>query len=69
MAECRLNNYLLLHIHKEITDSLDLIAVATEFIDSHVETLSSKLEVNFCVERSLVFINLFVIKVTVSMVI
>ena len=32
MTEKRLNNCLLLHIHKDLTDSLDLISVAKEFI-------------------------------------
>ncbi len=37
MTERRLNNCLLLHVHKEVTDSLDLVAVATEFICMHDE--------------------------------
>ena len=32
MTEKRLNNCLLLHIHKDLTDSIDLISVAKEFI-------------------------------------
>lgn len=32
MTEKRLNNCLLLHVHKDLTDSLDLISVAKEFI-------------------------------------
>ena len=37
MTERRLNHCLLLHIHKELTDSLDLILVAKEFVDLHEE--------------------------------
>ena len=33
MTEKRLNNCLLLHIHKDLTDSLDLISAAKEFIN------------------------------------
>ena len=32
MTEKRLNSCLLLHVHKDLTDSLDLISVAKEFI-------------------------------------
>ena len=34
MTEKRLNNCLLLHIHKDLTDSLDLTSVAMEFIQT-----------------------------------
>ena len=37
MTEKRLNHCLLLHVHKELTDSVDLVAVAKEFIDSYDE--------------------------------
>ena len=37
MTECRLNNCLLLHVHKDETDSLDLMAIATEFDCTHDE--------------------------------
>ena len=37
MTEKRLNNCLLLHIHKELTNSLDLISIAKEFIGRHDE--------------------------------
>ena len=37
MTEKRLNNYLLLHVHKELTDSLDLVAVASEFASLYDE--------------------------------
>ena len=37
MAEKRLNHCLLLHIHKELTDSMDLVVVAKEFIDLYDE--------------------------------
>ena len=33
MKENRLNNCLMLHIHKDYTDQLDLTAVAKEFVD------------------------------------
>ena len=32
MTEQRLNNCMLLHVHKDLTDSLDMVAVAKEFI-------------------------------------
>ena len=32
MTQSRLNNILLLHCHKEITDAIDLTAVAQDFI-------------------------------------
>lgn len=35
MTEQRLNNWPLLHIQKDLTDSLDLISVAKEFIDRY----------------------------------
>ena len=37
MTERRLNHCLLLHIHKDLTDSLDLISVAKEFVGMHDE--------------------------------
>ena len=37
MTEKRLNNCLLLHVHKELTDSLDLVAVASEFVSLYDE--------------------------------
>ena len=37
MTERRLNHCLLLHFHKELTDSLDLVLVANEFIRLHDE--------------------------------
>ena len=37
MTEKRLNNCLLLHIHKEFTDSLDLPSIAREFISKYDE--------------------------------
>ena len=37
MTERRLNHCLLLHIHKELTDSLDLISIAKEFVRLHNE--------------------------------
>ena len=36
MGQERLNNLMLLHIHKEITDDLDLKDVATEFISAWI---------------------------------
>ena len=39
MTEKRLNNYLLLHVHKTLSDNLDLTAVAKEFISRHDERL------------------------------
>ena len=32
MTQCRLNNILLLHCHKEMTDAIDLTAIAQDFI-------------------------------------
>ena len=37
MTEQRLNHCLLLHVHKELTDSLDLISIAKEFVGLHDE--------------------------------
>ena len=37
MTEKRLNHCLLLHVHKELTDSVDLVAVTKEFIDLYDE--------------------------------
>ena len=37
MSEQRLNNCLLLHVHKEITDSLDHTLIAKEFIEANDE--------------------------------
>ena len=44
MTEKHLNNYMLLHIHKEIADDLDLVQVAQKFIylnDKHKKYFSS----------------------------
>ena len=35
MTQQRLNNAMLLHIHKEATDELDLVAVASSFAQSN----------------------------------
>ena len=35
MSQKRLNHLMLLHIHKSITDKLDMIEVANNFIYSH----------------------------------
>ena len=35
----RLNNCLLLHVHKTLSDNLDLTAVAKEFISQHDKRL------------------------------
>ena len=40
MGQERLNNLMSLHIHKEITDDLDLKDVATEFISGSEHRLS-----------------------------
>ena len=32
MTEKRLNNCLLLHVHKDLTESLDLVSIAQEFV-------------------------------------
>ena len=32
MTQCRRNNILLLHCHKEMTDAIDLTAIAQDFI-------------------------------------
>ena len=37
MTEKRLNNCLLLNIHKDITDSLDLVSIAQEFVSKYDE--------------------------------
>ena len=40
MSQERLNNVTLLHCHKDITDSLDLLAVANEFVKLSSHRLS-----------------------------
>ena len=40
MGQERLNNLMLLHTHKELTDDLDLKNVATEFISGSEHRLS-----------------------------
>ena len=35
MSESRLNNIMLLHCHKDITDSLDLLNIAKSFVDAN----------------------------------
>ena len=40
MGQERLNNLMLLHIHKELTDDLDLKDVVTEFISGSEHRLS-----------------------------
>jgi len=37
MIEKRLNHCLILHIHKVMTDTVDLVAVAKEFVDMYDE--------------------------------
>ena len=39
MTEKRLNNCALLHIHKDLTDSLDLVAVAKTFLSLNDERM------------------------------
>ena len=40
MSACRLNSLLLMHIHKERTEKLDLAAIAKEFITSNSRRLN-----------------------------
>ena len=40
MLQVQSNNLLLLHVHKTITDSLDLIAVANSFVQESEHCLS-----------------------------
>ena len=37
MTEKRLNNCLLLHVHKDVTDSLNITAIAEEFVSTNDE--------------------------------
>lgn len=37
MSEQRLNNCMMLHIHKEITDSCDMHDIAKEFVSANSE--------------------------------
>ena len=37
MTEERLNNYLLMHIHKNLADTLNIKDIAEEFISGNVE--------------------------------
>ncbi len=41
MSESRLNNLMMLHIHKERTDSLSLFSIANNFVDlsDHRQTM------------------------------
>lgn len=41
MGQERLNNLMLLHVHKQLTDDLDLKDVATEFISGSDNRLST----------------------------
>ena len=40
MSQERLNNLLVLHVHKELTDSLDLITVTNDFVTDSEHRLS-----------------------------
>ena len=40
MTESRLNNVMLLHTHKDITDDLDIIKIAKEFISANSRRLN-----------------------------
>ena len=46
MTEQRLNNCMLLHVHKDLTDSLDMVAVAKEFVARFDR--KKKLLIEFC---------------------
>ena len=41
MGQERLNNLLMLHIHKEYTDELDLVTVANDFVSYSEHRLST----------------------------
>ena len=48
MAQEQLNNLMILHVHKEITDALDLVQVANEFVRSNESRLHSFGKFSFC---------------------
>ena len=54
MTEKRLNNCLLLHIHKDVTDSIDLVEIAEEFIVVGLfistKTILVHFQCNYCCE-------------------
>ena len=41
MTQERLNNLMILHVHKEFTDALDLVQVANEFVRANESRLRS----------------------------
>ena len=57
MSEKRLNNCLLLHVHKEITDSLDQTLIAQEFISTNDER--KKYLGNFQWMYNVTFVSMF----------
>ena len=66
MSQKRLNNLMLLHVHKSETDDLDLIDVANDFIESNehrkhffgLEFKQSKIIINFVPSLSELFTEL-----------
>ena len=41
MSQERLNNLMILHVHKELTDALDLVHVANEFVRANESRVRS----------------------------
>ena len=50
MTEKRLNNCLLIHVHKDITEQLDLVQIAEEFVSAKEERRRFLVPINkhFC---------------------
>ena len=56
MSQERLNHCLILHVHKSLTDKIDLLSVATEFVTTKESPLNIVLELasHFFLQVSLV---------------
>ena len=44
MTEMRLNNCLLLHVHKDVTDAINLEDIAKEFVTHKVESVFARVK-------------------------
>ena len=68
MTEKRLNNCLLLYVHKELTDSLDLLKIGKEFINNEeVENILASLSKTVLLLPTCMLLLLFVIVHTVKL--
>ena len=53
MTECRLNNVMLLHCHKDIADGIDLTNIAKSFVSVTHVTLGDKITLEVLFNASL----------------